>query len=63
MWGRLRAPRDPVPGPEHLVCRAGVHPSQTSATLPDHVQLGSRPGFIDTRLSGSFLLGAQGLRL
>jgi len=26
----LRAPRDPVPGPGHLVCRAGVYPNPTA---------------------------------
>jgi Resolvase, N terminal domain len=36
------------PGWPCLRCRLGVHPSTTSAVLPDHVQLGSWPGFIDT---------------
>lgn len=38
---------------QRLVCRAGVHSSQTSAARPDNVQSGSWPGFIDARLSES----------
>jgi acyl CoA:acetate/3-ketoacid CoA transferase alpha subunit len=36
--GRLRRERHQIRCLDwHLVCRAGVHPRQTSAALPDHV--------------------------
>ena len=37
----------------HLVRLAGVYPSQTSASAPDYVHLGSVSGMTGTRPSGS----------
>ena len=40
-WGGLRRERHEIRCLDwHLVCRAGVHPSQTSIRIPDRVHLG-----------------------
>ena len=52
-----RAPRDPVPGPEHLVCRAGVHPNPTPPSVRSQPDPASRSTFTSPRffsLSVSF---------
>ena len=54
--GRLRRERQEIRClGRHLACRAGVHPSPTSATLADHLQLGSWHEFADAHLPESQL--------